>query len=99
MKSTTDSITDSTTERSQDVPNVEAIAALLHRRQLATPLLLLLASHRPLTFVAGQLLYLLAPLGALLGWVEIDAWAALLSAPDAHARLSASLDHQRTQSH
>jgi hypothetical protein len=92
------STTDSTTERSQGAPNVEEVTALLHRRQLATPLLLLLASHRPLTFVAGQLLYLLAPLGALLGWEEIDTWAAMLSAPDAHARLSASLDEQPTHS-
>jgi hypothetical protein len=63
----------------------------IHRRQMSTTLLLLLASHRPLTFFTGQLLYALAPLAALVGLERIDAWAALLSAPDANARLTALL--------
>jgi hypothetical protein len=63
----------------------------IHRRQLTTPLLLLLASHRPLTFIAGQFFYLLAPLGLLLGWESISEWAALLSAPEANQRLTTLL--------
>jgi hypothetical protein len=66
----------------------EVFATTVQRRQLTTPLLLLLASHRPLTFVTGQLLYTLAPLAALMGWAEAGDWAALLSAPDANQRLT-----------
>jgi hypothetical protein len=68
-----------------------AFCDAIHSRQLSTTLLLLLASHRPLTFITGQLLYALAPLGALVGLERIDAWAALLSAPDANARLTTLL--------
>lgn len=76
------------------MPNdVERFAAKMQRRQLTNTLLLLLASHRPLTFVTGQLLYTLAPLAALLGWEGISGWAAYLSAPDAGQRLAARLTH------
>lgn len=71
--------------------DLELVAALAHRRQLTTPLLLMLASHRPLTFVTGQLLYALAPFGALLGWEGASDWAAILSAPDANQRLATML--------
>ena len=64
------------------------LPAAVQRRQLTTPILLFLAAHRPLTFVTGQLLYMLAPLCALFGWQEIDEWAALLSAPDANHHLT-----------
>lgn len=67
------------------------LVATVHSRHLTTTLLLLLASHRPMTFVAGQMLYALAPLCALLGWEQLDAWAALLSAPDANQRLTKML--------
>jgi hypothetical protein len=79
-----------------DMPNsLELLASTVHRRQLTTPLLLLLASHRPLTFVSGQLLYTLAPLGSLLGWESVSQWAALLSAPDANQRLTLMLTAPR----
>jgi hypothetical protein len=68
--------------------DLELLAATVQRRQLTTPLLLLLASHNPLAFVAGQLLYAIAPLGLLLGWESVTRWAALLSAPDATRRLT-----------
>lgn len=67
------------------------LVAAVQRRQLVTPLLLLLASHQPLTFVMGQLLYALAPLGSLLGWEYANAWAAFFSAPDANRRLTTIL--------
>jgi hypothetical protein len=70
---------------------LEALATLVQRRQLTTPLLLFLASHQPLAFVTGQVLYVLMPLGLLLGWENIGDWAALLSAPDASKQLTASL--------
>jgi hypothetical protein len=71
--------------------NLELLTETIHRRQLTTPLLLLLASHRPLTFITGQFFYALAPLGLLLGWEGINEWAALLSAPDANQRLTTLL--------
>lgn len=61
------------------------------QRQLHTPLLLLLASHQPLTFITGQLLYALAPLCLLFGWEEVNGWAKLLSAPDANRRIADAL--------
>ncbi|MCC6454970.1 MAG: hypothetical protein IT328_08520 [Caldilineaceae bacterium] len=70
---------------------LETFTDTLHRRQLTTPALLLLAGHRPLAFITGQLLYLLAPLGLLLGWESVTDWAALLSAPDGTQRLTARL--------
>ena len=68
--------------------DLEVLTDTVHRRQLTLPLLLMLASHRPLTFVTGQLLYVLAPLGLLLGWEGVNQWAALLSAPNATQRLT-----------
>jgi hypothetical protein len=63
---------------------------------LATPLLLFVAGHRPLAFLAGQALYVTAPLGLLLGWDEITSWAELLSAPDAAQQLEAALGETAT---
>ena len=68
--------------------DVELLTNAIHHRKLTTPLLLLLASHNPLAFVAGQLLYVIAPLGLLLGWESVTDWAALLSAPGATQRLT-----------
>jgi hypothetical protein len=74
-------------EQNEFQESAAAIASGVQRRQLTTPLLLFLAAHRPLTFLGGQLLYLLAPLCELFGWQAIGDWAALLSAPDAGQRL------------
>lgn len=63
--------------------DLEHFVATVQRRQLTTPLLLMMASHRPLAFIAGQLLLTLVPLCLLLGWDEAGDWATLLSAPDA----------------
>lgn len=71
------------------------MASIIHSRQLATPLLLLLAGHRPLTFVAGQLLLALAPLCALLGWEKANEWADFLSAPNANQHLVEALALQK----
>jgi hypothetical protein len=70
---------------------LEEFTKLVQRRQLTTPLLLLLASHHPMAFLTGQVLYGLMPVGLLLGWESIGDWAALLSAPDASKRLTAIL--------
>lgn len=58
-----------------------SIVRAADRRQLDTPLLLFLASSRPLAFVTGQLFYVVAPLAGLLGRREIESWAAWLSDP------------------
>jgi hypothetical protein len=58
---------------------------------MSTPFLLFLASHRPLTFVTGQLLYVVAPCASILGWEEVTEWASLLSAPDASQQLATML--------
>jgi hypothetical protein len=49
--------------------------------QMGLPLLLLLVSHRPLAFMAGQLLMLALPLNLLLPGLSLRAWADLLSHP------------------
>jgi hypothetical protein len=68
---------------------LEMFIASIHRRHMAMPLLLFCASHHPLTFITGQLLFALAPLCALLGWGNASEWAEFLSAPDANQRLRA----------
>lgn len=79
------------------MPNdLEVLASTLQRRKLVTPALLLLASHQPLTFVAGQLLYALAPMCSLLGWSSVNEWAAILSAPAATQRLTDMLNQTHT---
>jgi hypothetical protein len=65
----------------------------LARYELAVPALLFLAGHRPLAFVAGQMLHALTPLGGLLGIDAMDDWAYLLSDPDGAAVLMEALDH------
>ena len=64
---------------------------VLARYELAAPALLFVASHRPLAFVAGQTLYGLAPLGALLGVGSLGEWAGLLSEPSGAAALMEAL--------
>lgn len=73
------------------MPDLHPLLAAIHRRGLAMPLLLFLVGHRPLAFFTGQMLYVAAPLGALLGWENLDGWATLLSAPDATRRLESAL--------
>jgi hypothetical protein len=68
------------------------LLASVQQRGLTTPALLVLAGHRPLAFVAGQMLYAAAPLCALIGWDGASAWAAALSAPDAWTRAAAALE-------
>ncbi|MCC9075457.1 hypothetical protein FKZ61_004940 [Litorilinea aerophila] len=51
----------------------------LARPPLDTPAALFLLGHWPLRFVAGQMLYLLAPMAELLGWHGWRSWAERLS--------------------
>ncbi|GEM_PF-3353041 len=72
-------------------PALEASLAALAQRQQLLPALLLLSGHRPLAFLAGQLMLLLQPLAADLAPEAWPAWARLLSHPDGPAALEARL--------
>ena len=67
-------------------------ADMLARHEMLTPALLLLAGHRPLAFVVGQLLYGLAPVAALFGLAGCQDWARLLSDPHGAAQLQQALE-------
>jgi hypothetical protein len=53
----------------------------LAERGLLTPALCFLASHRPLAFLTGQVLYLVEPLATLMGRPGLNTWAELISDP------------------
>jgi hypothetical protein len=72
-------------------PLAAPLAASLDRRGMATPALLYLAAHRPLAFAAGHLLAVAAPLAALVGAAQVQAWAELLLAPEGVESLAAAL--------
>ncbi len=61
------------------------------RRQLAGPLLLFVAGHRPLAFACGQTLYAMQPLAELLGVDACGELAADLSRPESARSLEAAL--------
>jgi len=73
--------------------SMQATIDSLASRQLLAPALLLLAGHRPLAFVAGQTLYLAAPVGAMLGFGGWTEWAQVLSDPRGTDQLLEALDH------
>jgi hypothetical protein len=64
---------------------------------MALPVLCLVAGHRPLAFVTGQLLYLVAPLAALLGQPLCGEWAALLSHPQGVKLIEEQLTKAQTE--
>lgn len=73
------------------MPNLERTAQTLAEYNLALPCLLFVMSHRPCAFMTGQLLYVIAPLAALLGFSGCQAWAALLSQPEGVQQLEQAL--------
>ncbi len=62
-------------------PTTERLLQTIAQREMVLPVLCFVVGHRPLAFVTGQLLYLVAPLAALLGQPICSEWAALLSHP------------------
>lgn len=62
-------------------PSLHEAVKAMQARDGTLPLLLFLVGHRPLAFVTGQFLYVVAPVAGLLGNFEISSWAALLSHP------------------
>ena len=67
----------------------------LKRWRLSHTLLLFLAGHRPLAFVASQGLYLVTPLADLLGVPALDRFAQLLSQPEGIRWLEQALQEER----
>jgi hypothetical protein len=65
----------------EEVAWLDGFDQLSRQRALALPLLCFIAGHRPLAFLAGQLLYVVEPLAGLLGQQGWRSWAALLSEP------------------
>jgi hypothetical protein len=84
---------DSTNDRATDAATDAAhqIARTVTGRKMATPALVFLLSHRPLAFAAGQLLYAVHPLAALLNVMDCAIVASVLSAPDGHSRIESAL--------
>ncbi|MFN8488543.1 MAG: hypothetical protein U0350_13165 [Caldilineaceae bacterium] len=64
------------------MPELEQVVQTMAEYNLALPCLLFVVSHRPCAFLTGQLLYVVAPLAALLGFSACQEWAALLSQPE-----------------
>jgi len=60
--------------------NIQRSLYALSERQLFLPALLFLAAHRPLAFIAGQMLYLGAPLAEMFVGPAWSDWATLFSA-------------------
>lgn len=69
----------------------DALIDYLKRRKLHSVFLLFFLGHRPLAFVAGQLLYLLHPMASMLGFSHVQEWGDLLSQPDEVAALRRQL--------
>ncbi|MEZ4656091.1 MAG: hypothetical protein R2911_00800 [Caldilineaceae bacterium] len=62
-------------------PLIDKSVNYIQEREMALPLLLFVAAHRPLAFVAGQFLHVASPLAQLGGWRQCADWANLLSSP------------------
>jgi hypothetical protein len=59
---------------------------------MVTPALLYLFAHRPLAFATGNVLAVAAPLAAVFGAPQVQAWAELLLSPEGVASLAAALE-------
>lgn len=64
----------------------------LASRRMLLPALLLLSSHAPLAFVAGQMLWLFSPFELLVPDAHLGEWARLLSDPQAGPALKRLLE-------
>lgn len=64
------------------MPFYSHLRQYITQRELESPALCLLVSHRPLAFVAGQFLYFLEPILGMFGLVDCRTWAQVLSEPE-----------------
>lgn len=72
-------------------PGLQQALTAISARKLETPVLLLLASHRPVAFITGQFALALVPLADLFDIGACRTWAYVLSDPDALDRLEQTL--------
>lgn len=72
-------------------PKVEALLVYAARRRLLLPMLLFVTAHRPLGFVAGQLLFAAQPLTLLFPSLNLRVWAETLSNVDGVRRMEERL--------
>jgi len=70
-----------------------SVLQAIRQHEMSAPVLLFLASHRPLAFVLGQMLHVANPMADLLGWSGCNDWANILSEPDGLSTLEQALDH------
>ena len=77
---TATSISTSTDDLAPD--ELEAALRVVQVNDMGQPVLLFVASHKPLAFVLGQCLHALTPFASMVGWENCDQWAALLSHQD-----------------
>ncbi|MCL4831319.1 MAG: hypothetical protein KJZ86_02725 [Caldilineaceae bacterium] len=68
-------------EIAQIAPRLAPGLDFLARRRMLLPGLLFFAAHRPLSFLAGQALWLSSPLELLIPGLGLEGWAALFSHP------------------
>ncbi len=86
----------STTSQPTDRPlpaETHGLVQAITKREMVLPSLVFLASHRPLAFVVGQMLYVASPMAGLLGWSGCNGWADILSDPEGPAMLEQALSH------
>jgi|GEM_PF-6016899 len=57
---------------------IESMIKELQKREMLTSFLLLIASHRPLAFLAAQFFYLVDPVASLIGHDQCSGWAKIL---------------------
>lgn len=84
---------DRTEQDSRLIPSLDSLA----RSRMLLPGMLFLASHAPLAFVAGQMLWLLSPFELLFPNANLEGWARLLSHPQAVASLTRLADGALTR--
>jgi hypothetical protein len=82
-------------EQNAPFPGSKALHLMIRqakRWQLSLPLLLFFEAHRPLRFLVGQTLVVAAPVAGLLGFDDLEVWAAVLDDDDALLHLRQALE-------
>ena len=72
-------------------PQVDTLLVYAAQRRLLLPVLLFVTAHRPLGFVAGQLLFAAQPLTLLFPSLNLRVWAEMLSDMDGLQRVEERL--------
>lgn len=80
-------------------PSIQRFIDAAASREMAETVLLFLAGHRPLAFVAGQALCVLSPVASLVGVAAVGEWSAILSDPHGPGLLADALEARQTNLH